>query len=253
VPISLITLQDRDSGYVIALLSAVIWLVNDLYSGTVYDHPLIPYWNAVVRLIYFLLHATLLSTLMTTFRQERRHAREDPLTAASNWRHFEETAQLELHAARQSGKPIILVYLDLDNFKDVNDTLGHALGDELLQNVVRTLRQSTRNRDVVARLGGDEFALLLLGIGRDEVQHVLQRICRSLQGMFAELKAVSVTASVGAITFNEIPPTLEEMVRHADQLMYTVKNSGKNQCRHAFWPEPSDPTPPPQPQTGENL
>jgi len=239
VPISLITLQDRDSGYVIALLSAAAWLVNDLMSGTVYTHPLIPYWNATVRLIYFLLHATLLSTLITSLRHEHGLARQDPLTTAANWRHFEETAELELRRARQSGQSITLAYLDLDNFKQVNDTLGHAVGDELLQNVVRTLRRTTRQQDVVARLGGDEFALLLPGIGRDEVQPVLQRICRSLQGLFTDLKTVAVTASMGAVTFTRIPPTLEEMVQQADNLMYSVKSSGKNQCRHSFWPDPS--------------
>lgn len=239
VPISLITLQDRGSGYVIALLSAAVWLVNDLISGTVYTHPLIPYWNATVRLIYFLLHATLLSILTTMLRHERSLARQDPLTTAANWRHFEETAELELQRARQSGQPITLAYLDLDNFKQVNDTLGHAVRDELLQNVVRTLRRATRQQDVIARLGGDEFALLLPGIGSDGIQPVLQRVCRSLHGMFAALKTVAVTASIGAVTFTRIPPTLEEMVQEADNLMYTVKSSGKNQCRHSVWPDPA--------------
>lgn len=239
VPISLITLQDRGSGYVIALLSAAVWLVNDLISGTVYTHPLIPYWNATVRLIYFLLHATLLSTLVSMLRHEHSLARQDSLTTAANWRHFEETAELELQRARQSGLPITLAYLDLDNFKQVNDTLGHAVGDELLQNVVHTLQRTTRHQDVVARLGGDEFALLLPGIGRHEVQPVLQRICRSLQELFADLKTVAVTASIGAITFTRIPPTLEEMIQKADHLMYEVKSSGKNQCRLTFWPDSS--------------
>jgi len=243
LPISLITLQDRESGYVIAMLCAAVWLVNDLISGAVYTHPMIPFWNATVRLIYFLLHATMLSILITMLRHERSLARHDPLTTAANWRHFEETAELELQRARQSGQPITLAYLDLDNFKQVNDTLGHAVGDELLQNVVRTLRRAMRQQDVVARLGGDEFALLLPGIGRDAVQPVLQRICRSLQELFAALKTVAVTASIGAVTFTRIPPTLEEMVQQADNLMYTVKRSGKNQCRHSFWPDPSAASP----------
>src|SRR5205085_680354 len=125
------------------------------------------------------------------------------------------------------GRPLTLTYLDLDAFKQVNDTLGHAVGDELLKTVANTLRSSVRASDIVARVGGDEFALLLpeSGVGTAEV--VLRKLQSRLLHAMQE-KQWPVTFSMGAITFLQIPHSCDDMLHSADQLMYEVKSHGKN-------------------------
>ncbi|HRI52198.1 MAG TPA: GGDEF domain-containing protein [Pseudomonadota bacterium] len=99
--------------------------------------------------------------MRAAYERERRLALTDPLTGASNRRFFVEFAQREIERLRRYGLPFSLCYLDLDNFKDVNDQYGHSTGDDLLRQLVQALASQVRASDLVARMGGDEFALLL--------------------------------------------------------------------------------------------
>ena len=105
-----------------------------------------------------------------------RISRADPLTGCLNRRGFGERFQAELNAAERSGQPVALLQIDLDRFKDINDTQGHAAGDELLIWVVRTLQEALRPTDWVGRLGGDEFAVLLPGASRGNAVEVADRV-----------------------------------------------------------------------------
>src|SRR5205823_7996192 len=118
-------------------------------------------WNGIALFAMLVLTAGLVARVRSGMHRERRLARTDPLTGAANGRTFYETAATEARRAQRSGRPLTLAYLDLDNFKQLNDHLGHAAGDEALVEVVKSLQPALRVADLLARLGGDEFALLL--------------------------------------------------------------------------------------------
>ena len=162
IPISLLTwYTSRSLGIVASLASALVWLGADITSGHPYSHPLIPIWNILIRLAFFVLFTVLLSAIRSAGERERELARMDYLTGAVNSRLFYEMAQMEIERLQRYGHPFTLAYIDLDNFKSVNDQFGHSMGDQVLRTVVTTARKHLRVTDVVARLGGDEFALLL--------------------------------------------------------------------------------------------
>jgi GGDEF domain-containing protein len=166
IPVSLTTLRlKRLDASLVALASAITWLWADLASGDQYSHGMIPYWNASVRLGYFLLHATLLDILLHKPDLQKDLARRDPLTGAANWRYFQEHAFRELARSRRPRRPLTAAYLDLDDFKTVNDTLGHEAGDDLLRTIVELMQANVRPTDLVARTGGDEFVLLFSETG----------------------------------------------------------------------------------------
>jgi len=159
--------------------------------------------------------------------REKELARTDVLTGLANRRAFYEALQAERARAARYRRPITLACVDLDNFKKVNDTLGHAVGDELLARVADVLRKTLRLSDTVGRLGGDEFALLLPETDAPSAEALLEKL-RSILRRSMEAKNWPVTFSIGAATFLETPPSMEHMIRTADELMYAVKKSGKN-------------------------
>ncbi len=174
------------------------------------------------------------SRLERGFRAERANARTDPLTGTANRRAFED-ALLSCHADLvQTGRPFVLAIIDIDRFKQLNDTHGHAVGDLALQRIARTLLGGVRRSDMVARLGGDEFAVLMPN-GDARSMH------RPFDAMFTAL-TVTVTGegwpisfSVGVITFESPAPRPEDATALADKLMYAVKASGRNGVRFAVY------------------
>ena len=126
-----------------------------------------------------------------------------------------------------------LAYIDLDNFKAVNDTLGHHGGDDVLRRTAAVIRQCIRASDVAARLGGDEFVVLLPETGQEVSGGVLERLRSQLAKAFDEA-ACPVTASVGAVSFAEPPREVDELVRQADAAMYAAKAAGKNRVQQTW-------------------
>jgi diguanylate cyclase (GGDEF)-like protein len=184
-------------------------------------------WNGASELAFFLLVTVLTLRIKAQLDRERNLARVDALSKVHNVRSFREHAEAEIERARRYGRHFSLVYLDLDNFKQVNDTLGHAAGDALLCSVADILTSSTRTVDIVARLGGDEFALLLPETGSAGTWALLQRIRHALINEMAK-NSYPVTASMGAVAFNEAPASLEEALKKADEAMYFSKQHGKD-------------------------
>jgi diguanylate cyclase (GGDEF)-like protein len=122
--------------------------------------------------------------------------------------------------------PVTIAYLDLDNFKKVNDSLGHAIGDELLIQVAATLRSNLRRSDVVGRLGGDEFALILPETNANGAKVALGKLRLSLlEAMRSQDFAI---ISIGAATFLSPPNSLDTLIRRADATMYAIKAKGKD-------------------------
>jgi diguanylate cyclase (GGDEF)-like protein len=235
IPITFVTLVSvRGDGLAIALLSTGVWLAADLLSGHVYSHWLIPYWNTVVRGLYFVVHVMLLAWLVDSLRRQQELSGRDALTGAASRGRFVESAGLELEKARRSREPLTTGYIDLDNFKQVNDTLGHDAGDDLLRALADIVQGSIRPSDTLGRLGGDEFALLLPETGFDEAHVVLERLRLALVAGLQ--KDWPVTLSVGAVTFDLAPSSVESMIKRADEAMYSVKKAGKNALCHLRWP-----------------
>jgi diguanylate cyclase (GGDEF)-like protein/PAS domain S-box-containing protein len=161
---------------------------------------------------------------------EKKLARCDALTGLANRRAFYERAEQERKRAARYRRPISLAYVDLDNFKQVNDTHGHEAGDQLLINVAKVLG-TLRSDDMAARLGGDEFAVLLPEAGDAAAAFVIHKLQRMLTAAMHE-KNLPVTFSIGLVTFDPVPENTEQMVQKADDLMYEVKKHGKNAIRH---------------------
>ncbi|HSV71631.1 MAG TPA: diguanylate cyclase [Methylibium sp.] len=175
--------------------------------------------------------ARLLSDVTLWKEQERLLAdlaRLDPLTQLPNRRHFEEQLEQAAARARRSGRPLALVYLDLDGFKEVNDALGHEAGDQLLIEVAHRLRACVRSSDVVSRLGGDEFTVLLEDAGDDaDRRRQCERLVEELsQPHGLAGRAVVCTPSVGLAVYAPGEP-LDELRRRADTAMYQAKHAGK--------------------------
>lgn len=163
--------------------------------------------------------------------QHRAH--HDALTDLPNRLLFRDRLQSAVSVARRYQRQIGLLYIDLDFFKQVNDSLGHSAGDELLIETAHRLMDAVRDSDTVARLGGDEFAVVLESInGAFEAEEVAQRIVASMQRPF-ELKegTASVSASIGVALFPEHGATTEILQKHADLALYEVKEAGRNNYR----------------------
>lgn len=228
LPISFATWRtNRLIGIFLCVVSAITWLYVDIISGHVYSHIAIPYWNAFVRLCFFLTVSILLSKLSITFRHERELSRTDSLTGLLNMRAFYELAYIEINRARRFKRPFTVAYMDVDNFKMVNDQFGHDIGNTLLISIAETLKENIRTVDLTARLGGDEFVLLLGETGSESAHVVFRKLQEQIIDFF-DRNRWPVTFSIGVVTYNRPPETVDDMVKKADDLMYSAKNSGKN-------------------------
>lgn len=213
------------AGMLLVVLGSVAWFLADEWH--VYATPLARYWDAVAQLVPAAIITWLTGKLSQLLENERLRARRDPLTALWNAQAFRELCEQRLAAAQRSLRASTLAYLDLDNFKSVNDSQGHARGDELLCGFARLLQESLRGQDVIARLGGDEFAVWLDGASGEDARRLLDRVHQAARA-YAQTGAFGVGVSIGAVTVtpqaNELPPLLIA----ADNVMYEAKRRGKN-------------------------
>jgi len=227
-PVSLMAWRGGRRGTaVVAVLSALTWLFSNTSAGMDMGHPSVLAFNTLALGSSFLLVGLLMASLRRAQLKDRDLSRTDTLTQLLNSRGFYQQANRALEAMRRHGRPLTLAYVDLDHFKAVNDTLGHAAGDEVLQKVAEILRRSIRAVDDAARLGGDEFALLMPETTAEGAKVVLERVRAQVAAL--ELPpACRVGASIGAVVFKTAPASVEKAVHAADERMYEVKTSGKN-------------------------
>lgn len=154
----------------------------------------------------------------------------DQLTGLPNRTMFENYFAITLAGERQRGKKVALIFIDLDDFKHVNDKLGHDVGDILLKEVGTRLKTIMRESDLLARLGGDEFIALLTSVSRETITLVAERIMESFaHGFSIEGHELYVGASIGISLYPEDGKDLETLIKSADEAMYTAKRKGKNQ------------------------
>jgi diguanylate cyclase (GGDEF)-like protein len=216
------------AGLLMGAGSILVLLLTNLSRTHKYPHMVLPYWNAGMDLGVFLVVIFILAEAKRLYERERELSREDFLTGLPNSRAFSEALTAEITRIRRYRHQITIVYLDLDNFKQVNDRYGHHAGDLLLSAVADALRASVREVDIVARLGGDEFALLLPETDADAARLVLDKMESALRQVAAlpQLK-YRVRFSAGAVTFAKPLDSIEQMLQHADRVMYSVKHQGK--------------------------
>ena len=184
------------------------------------------YWNLAIEGAFVLTLTFIVSALRTEHARQSLLARTDPLTGIANRRGFYERAELELSRSRRHDEAITLGYVDVDDFKRINDELGHEAGDDLLRVVATTFVGRVRSTDLVARLGGDEFALLLSATGAEAARALFAELKETLTAEMAT-HSWPVTFSIGAVTFLETPIQVDDMLRRVDELMYHVKRKGK--------------------------
>jgi len=220
----------REGGF-IALASSVAWYVADYYAGRDYSHPLIHYWNMTVMFGFFFVVSFILSGLKMALEKEKGLARMDSLTGVLNVRYFTELAENEIERCRRYGHPLTLIYLDCDNFKEINDHLGHHAGDRLLRSLGLALQHNTRSTDIIVRMGGDEFAVLMPETGDQIVPQALERLQARLQESLRQ-SGWSITLSMGAAIFLEPPESVDFLIKSADCLMFLAKNNGKNRIQY---------------------
>lgn len=227
IPITLVTwAQGELAGQLMAVLCGALWLLASLLAGPVYSSGFVLMWNIATRLAIFLLVTALLARLHGHLVAETNLARTDYLTGALNTRAFYERMGQELERARRYQRPFAIAYLDLDNFKEINDALGHSAGDTALIRVAEIITRNTRGADVVARLGGDEFALLLPETD-GEARRILDRLHSVLTCELGKLEK-AITISMGSTVFLSPPPSVDEAIRLVDAAMYRIKKMGKN-------------------------
>ncbi len=157
-------------------------------------------------------------------------AHYDALTELPNRTQLTERLSRAIFDAHFNATSVAVLFLDLDRFKNINDTLGHQVGDWLLQAVSQRLQQTLRGGDMVARLGGDEFVVLLAGLqSKDHVLPLVEKIQQALsQPYFLSGHQLQVTPSIGISLYPKDSHSIRDLLRHADTAMYSVKNSGRN-------------------------
>ncbi len=193
------------------------------------------FWTLLVEGIVFVTLTLFASALRRLTGELHLLARTDALTGVANRRAFYERADLELSRSRRFLETVTVAYVDVDDFKRINDELGHEAGDDLLRSVAATFLRRVRTTDLVARLGGDEFALLLPTTGSEAALALLSELFQTLRAEM-EKQAWPVTFSIGAITFIRSPASVDDLIRLVDELMYKVKREGKAGVRHEVFP-----------------
>ena len=182
------------------------------------------------------------------YEQTQRLATTDPLTSLSNHRSFSESLALEIARASRLDYALGLLMIDIDNFKRVNDTFGHPVGDDVLRNIADVLRSNLRQTDVAARYGGEEFAVVLPGLGPHGVQAVgekLRRAVRALDPLVMDGAApFHISISVGGVSASYPDLNAVELIRVADSALYAAKRRGRDSVCVAMIGRMEDAPPP---------
>ena len=217
--------------FVLGAVSISLSEVSGLYTFYVEHLGLVAV--TVEALLLALVIASQFAQMRQQIEREHEFATRDELTGLQNRRAFLEAAMFEVERAQRHGHPLSVVFLDLDNFKQLNDSKGHNVGDAALRAIAAALQETLRSTDILGRLGGDEFSIILTEIAFDDVQIAGRKIFDTVRKTMQAFPPVSV--SIGVTWFDRIDRSFSDMMKAADELMYEVKGSGKdNICFRRF-------------------
>lgn len=237
IPVALTAwFAEKRAAVVISILSAFTWqFCNDL-AGEVHSSYMTSLWNTSTRFGFFIIVAILLTKLKQSYTFQTNLARTDFLTGAANSRSFYNIVEMEINRSRRYKRTFSLAYFDADNFKTINDTLGHHVGSDLLVRVVQIIKENLRLTDTIARVGGDEFAVLLPETDEKQVRFAIEKLQKKLLAEMSD-QNWAVTFSIGVVTFVDAPETVDTAIKLADELMYKVKKAGKNSVKYRDYSE----------------
>lgn len=220
----------RLEGVLVAIGAASSWLIVNLVFRFPEESGVILSWNAFTRLGLFVLIAyavSLQTKLRLSLEREQMKANTDRLTGLLNKGAFRERVEDEMKRAQRYNHPLSLAFIDLDNFKQINDIHGHARGDKLLQNVSETITNAIRKTDFAGRIGGDEFTIFFPESDEEQVRKAIEKLVQELDIMTSQ-SGWQVTASIGVVSCIKISDTYDALLGKADKLMYVAKKKGKN-------------------------
>ncbi|MBF0393489.1 MAG: GGDEF domain-containing protein [Alphaproteobacteria bacterium] len=237
-------------GVVISTWTMAFWLWADWLLDRHETHEILVV-NTTMRFAISLAGVWMIAKLRTLLYDFQAMAFKDPLTGLPNRRAFQEVGRQSLAAAARQGTPFTCVFIDLDRFKEVNDSQGHQIGDRLLQVVSKGLRRHIRASDVAGRLGGDEFALLLPDMGPASAWSYADDLRRALLDLM-KANHWPVTFSIGLASYVKAPTSFRAMLADADGLMYEVKRTGRDRIlQREFAPDEAAGGPPNSPAANE--
>ncbi len=233
IPVAVIgwLVRDRAFAYIAAGCTALVTVVIAVV-GQAAAPIAVALAAAGVRFALYVIVLTLLGGIRQMQLAREKEARTDYLTGAFNARAFEEAAVAELERARRYGLSLSLLYLDVDDFKAVNDTFGHREGDSVLAELSHVMRGAVRTNDLVARLGGDEFAVLMPEANRFSALAVARRI-REEMGRVTTPDKRQVRCSMGIASYAGPPASVDALIHDADTLMYIAKEQGRDRIESA--------------------
>ena len=227
VPVLLVTWTEGLTWGIVFAVATTVFREAIAWDQMPADTPLL--WRVVNGSAYLAVLAVAMAGLQMLRRSQALLARlvtQDQLTNVLNARAFADRLSQELDRNRRYPRPLALLYMDLDNFKVINDTHGHQTGDAVLRLVADAMRSSVRQADVVGRLGGDEFAVLMPETDAQLADSAAKRLASSLRNVFRGTP--NVTASIGVVSCTATEANTDDLLRRADQAMYDAKRMGKD-------------------------
>lgn len=218
-------------GVIISFIAIIVCFISEIIPDLDFSDIHILLINFTLRIVVFFSIIIILSVLNNFFKEIKDESRKDYVTGIPNARFFFECAERELNRMKRNNKSFSLAYIDLDNFKQVNDEHGHLEGNRALKTIADTIKSKIRLIDIIARMGGDEFILLLPETDLHQSKTVIEKVKQELEEVM-KTEHWPVTFSIGVVTVIKAPSSIDEVVRMSDSLMYSVKKSGKNNVKY---------------------
>jgi len=227
-------------GVVIAAVTAAIGPIESILLGW-HAHGEHTVLTALLQFAFYLVVVWLLSLVWRDRDLHEERSITDPKTGVANARAFQSAAATEVERSRRHGHHLSLLYVDIDDFKAVNDRWGHQEGDRILKAIVSTAEGAVRSIDLVARIGGDEFVILMPETSVRAAKPIARRFMTALETV-ATPDGVAVTCSLGLVTYCRPPDSVKELLSAGDGAMYDAKTAGKNSLRQVVISDATSPS-----------